>query len=272
MRPLSTSRALDVAAAELAVLPGRSSRRWPCLGSVPISPQQQGHDRAARQEQSDSEIRAHRTQLANDPFHTFHGDAPMFAAFSLFRMRGAWLNARGCGCDFCSSRLDGRQPKRRRLFSVCVVALEGLYTTASSRIDILGFMSISVLLPWHYRRCRQQRWRLGDASSVQTKPIFDHGSAPQIGICARPLPDAEIPDSGHVATPNFRLQSHTSIAGIGNQVTSAAFRNGRRPVRIRSDRRSGEAPPFRVSPRIHCESNRRVRRWPPFRQGRSFRW
>jgi hypothetical protein len=88
---------------------------------VPIGPKQQGHDRAARQEQFDSEIRAQQTELAKDPFHRFHGDAPMFAAFSLFHIRSGWLNARGCGCDFCSSRLDGRQPKRRQV-SVTVVA------------------------------------------------------------------------------------------------------------------------------------------------------
>jgi hypothetical protein len=81
---------------ELAVLLGRSTRRWSCSGSVPIGPQQEGHDRAARQEQADGEIRAQRPQLAKDPFHRFHGDAPVLA---------------------------------------------------SSRIDILGFMNISVLLP-----------------------------------------------------------------------------------------------------------------------------
>jgi hypothetical protein len=56
-----------------------------------------------------------------DPFHRFHRDAPAFAAFSLFHIRGAWLNARGCDCDFCSSCLDGRQPKRRQV-SVTAVA------------------------------------------------------------------------------------------------------------------------------------------------------
>jgi hypothetical protein len=57
----------------------------------------------------------------DDPFHCFHGDAPAFAAFSLFHIRGAWLNACCCGRDCSSLGLDGRQPKRAQV-SVTAVA------------------------------------------------------------------------------------------------------------------------------------------------------